>query len=88
MPKMLPISDKREWYAPKDVENVYGISRESLFRIMQDAKEKGMPIKTAVLDFKNGSTTTRKRPFIRIQKKSLDAYLEAHMEEECLTEQG
>lgn len=80
MPRLLPISEKREWYSPKDVEMVYGISRTTLFRVMKDAEEKDMPIKTAVLDFRNGSTTTRKRPFIRIQKKSLDAYLEAHME--------
>ena len=45
MPKLLPISEKREWYSPKDVEAVYGISRTTLFRIMKDAEEKGMPIK-------------------------------------------
>lgn len=80
MPKLLPISDKREWYSPKDVEAVYGISRTTLFRVMKDAEEKGMPIKTAVLHFRNGVVNSRKRPFIRIQKKSLDAYLEAHFE--------
>lgn len=78
MPKRLQITDQREWYCPKDIEDVYGISRESLRRIMEDAKEQDMPIKTAVLKFRNGSTTTRKRPFVRIQKKSLEAYLEAH----------
>lgn len=45
---------------------------------MKDAEEKGMPIKTAVLNFRNGVRKSRKRPFIRIQKKSLDEYLEAH----------
>ena len=49
MPKLLPISEKREWYSPKDVEAVYGISRTTLFRLMKDAEEKGMPIKTACL---------------------------------------
>lgn len=78
MPKLLPISEKREWYSPKDVEAVYGISRTTLFRIMKDAEEKGMPIKTAVLNFRNGVRNSRRRPFIRIQKKSLDEYLEAH----------
>lgn len=57
---------------------MYGISRESLRRIMEDAKEQDMPIKTTVLKFRNGSMTTRKRPFVRIQKKSLEAYLEAN----------
>lgn len=80
MPKLLPISDKREWYSPKDVEVVYGFSRTTLFRLMKDAEEKGLPIKTAVLNFRNGAVDSRKRPFIRIQKKSLDAYLEAHFE--------
>lgn len=78
MPKRLQITDRREWYCPKDIEDVYGISRESLRRIMDDAKEIGMPIKTTVLKFRNGSMTIRKRPFIRIQKKSLEEYLEAH----------
>lgn len=78
MPKRLRISDKREWFCPKDVEEVYGFSRTTLFRLMKDAEEKGMPIKTAVLDFRNGARNSRKRPFIRIQKKSLDEYLEAH----------
>lgn len=45
---------------------------------MKDAEEKGMPIKTAVLNFRNGVRNSRRRPFIRIQKKSLDEYLEAH----------
>ncbi|MCD8063644.1 hypothetical protein [Akkermansia sp.] len=45
---------------------------------MDDAKEIGMPIKTTVLKFRNGSMTIRKRPFIRIQKKSLEEYLDAH----------
>lgn len=80
MPKMLKLSDKREWFATKDVEEVYGFSRTTLFRIMMDAEEKGMPIKTAVLHFRNGVVDSRKRPFIRIQKKSLDAYLEAHFQ--------
>lgn len=79
MPRRLNITDKREWFCPKDVEEVYGISRESLLQMMRDAEEIGMPIKTAVLGFRNGSMTTRKRPFIRIQKRSLDAYLEAHV---------
>lgn len=34
---------------------MYGISRESLRRIMEDAKEQDMPIKTTVLKFRNGS---------------------------------
>ena len=80
MPKMLPISEKLEWFSPKDVEAVYGISRTTLFRVMKDAEEKGMPIKTAVLEFRNGVRNSRRRPFIRIQKKSLDAYLEAHFQ--------
>lgn len=79
MPKRLPITDRREWYSPKDVEEVYGICRESLRQIMIDAEKIGLPIKTTVLKFRNGSMTTRKRPFVRIQKKSLEAYLEAHV---------
>lgn len=80
MPKLLPLSDKREWYSPKDVEEVYGISRTTLFRVMKDAEEKGRPIRTAVLEFRNGVQNSRKRPFIRIQKRSLDEYLEAHFQ--------
>lgn len=64
MPKLLPLSDKREWYSPKDVEAVYGISRTTLFRMMKDAEEKGRPIRTAVLEFRNGVQNSRKRPFI------------------------
>lgn len=46
--------------------------------MMKDAEEKGAPIKTAVLDFQNRSKTTRKQPFVRINKKSLDDYMNAH----------
>lgn len=46
--------------------------------MMKDAEEKGAPIKTAVLDFQNRSNTTRRQPFIRVNKKSLDEYMNAH----------
>lgn len=69
MPKLLPISEKREWYSPKDVEAVYGISRTTLFRLMKDAEEKGMPIKTAVLDFRNGARNSRRRPLSESRRR-------------------
>lgn len=78
MGKRLKLTDKREWLAVKDVEDIYGISRWSLWRMMKDAEEKGAPIKTAVLDFQNRSNTTRRQPFIRVNKKSLDEYMNAH----------
>lgn len=80
MSKRLPLNDKRKWYSPKDIEDVYGFSRKTLELIRRDAAEEGMPLKVSRLTFRNGSATTRKRPCIRISRKSLEAYLEAHLE--------
>ena len=82
MSQRLQPTERREWYSPKDVEEVYGISRKSLERIRKDACAEGKPIKVSRLPFQNGSSTMRKRPFIRISRKSLDEYLNSHTEQE------
>lgn len=83
MSARLEPTEKREWYSPRDVEEIYGISRKTLERIRKDARERGIPLRITKLTFSNGSKTTRKRPCIRICKKSLDEYLEMHAEQGC-----
>lgn len=80
MPQILKIAPEREWLSPKDVEHVYGMSRNTLLRVLADAAENGQPIESAVLRFRHNAGHTRKRPFVRIRKASLDAYLAAHFE--------
>lgn len=79
MPKLLPVTPEREWLAVKDVENLYGISRSTLANIFREAEAEGRPVEVSVLRFLT-TQTSRKRPFIRIRKASLDAYLAAHCE--------
>lgn len=78
MSRRLIISGRREWFSPKDIEDVYGVSRTTLWRILKDAQEKGLRIDVTELDFRNGAAGSRKRPFIRISKESFDRYLLAH----------
>lgn len=78
MSRRLPLSEKREWFSPRDIEEIYGLSRKSLELIRKDAEEKCIPLEVSEMRFKNGSKTDRRRPFIRISRKSLEAYLEAH----------
>ncbi|OLA87878.1 MAG: hypothetical protein BHW66_12835 [Akkermansia sp. 54_46] len=82
MSRRLQPTERREWYSTKDVEEVYGISRKTLERIRKNAKDEGKPIKVSRLPFQNGSETTRRRPFIRISKKSLDEYMNSHAEQD------
>ena len=82
MSRRLQPTERREWYSTKDVEEVYGISHKTLERIRKNAKDEGKPIKVSRLPFQNGSETTRRRPFIRISKKSLDEYMNSHAEQD------
>lgn len=76
--RRLSLTEKREWYRPLDIEEVYGISRKTLEWIRKDAKEKGMPLEVSNMMFANGSKTGRKRPFILISRKSLEEYIAAY----------
>lgn len=76
--RRLSLTEKREWYRPLDIEEVYGISRKTLERIRKDAKEKGMPLEVSNMMFANGAKTGRKRPFILISRKSLEEYIAAY----------
>lgn len=69
----------QQWFSPADVQAIYGFSRQSLWRILKDARINGKEIKVAVMEFMNGSSEGKRNPFIRIERKSLDAYLEAHV---------
>ena len=69
---------KREWYSPRDIEEIYGLSRKTLELIRHDAKKKGIPLEVSEMAFKNGSKSDRRRPFIRISRKSIEVYLQAH----------
>ncbi|WP_141675845.1 hypothetical protein [Akkermansia glycaniphila] len=69
----------QQWFSPADVRDIYGFSRQSLWRMLKDAKGSGQEIKVAVMEFMNGAAEGRRNPFIRIERKSLDAYLAAHV---------
>ncbi len=79
MSRRLALTDKREWYSPRDIEEIYGLSRKSLEWIRKDAASKNIPLKVSEMTFRNGSKTERKRPFVRISRKSLEIYFEAHL---------
>ena len=68
-----------EWVSPVDIERIYGFSQESLRKILRDAEWKGEPIKTMRLPFKNGSQAMRCPRRYQVERKSLNAYLEAHL---------
>lgn len=76
--RRLSLSEKREWYSPRDIEEIYGLSRKTLELIRHDAKKKGIPLEVSEMAFKNGSKSDRRRPFIRISRKSIEVYLQAH----------
>lgn len=75
MSKSLPLDIEREWYSLRDIREIFRISRESITAIFMDASEKGIPIRISVMDFENHPLLKRQRPFIRIERKSLLAYL-------------
>ncbi len=75
MSKSLPLSVEREWYSLRDIREIFRVSREAITAIFKDADEKGVPIRVTVLDFSNHPVLKRERPFIRVEKKSLMAYL-------------
>lgn len=80
MPRRLQPTDRREWYSPKDVEEVYGISRKTLERIRKRASAEGMPLKISRLPTGNHADAGSSRPCLRISRKSLDAYMDSHVE--------
>lgn len=79
MPKLLPVTPEREWLSPRDVENIYGFSRFSLRNILREAEAEGTPIEVSVLRFLR-TQVSKKHPFIRIRKASLERYLADHYE--------
>lgn len=80
----MPPEEKRnsswmEWLSPADVERIYGFSQESLKKILKDAEWKEAPIRTIKLPFANGSRAAGCPRRYRVERKSLNAYLEAHL---------
>lgn len=69
-----PITDKTEWISPADFREIYGASRNTLLRILMDAREKGIGIRVAHPPFRSGAEGSRRRPFVRINKSDMDAY--------------
>lgn len=80
MPRRLRPTDRREWYSVKDVEEVYGISRRTLERIRQRASAEGRPLKISRLPTGNHAAAGSSRPCLRISRKSLDAYMDSHVD--------
>lgn len=68
-----------EWVSPCDVKKIYGFSQESLRKILRDAEWKGEPIRTMRLPFANGSRTTGCPRRYQVERRSLNAYLKAHL---------
>lgn len=68
-----------EWLSPGDVEMIYGFSQESLRKILRDAEWKETPIRTMRLPFKNRSQVTGCPQRYQVERRSLNAYLEAHL---------
>lgn len=75
MSNSLPLDVEREWYSLRDMREIFRISREAITAIFMDASKKGIPIRISVMDFENHPILKRKRPLIRIERKSLMAYL-------------
>ncbi|OCA02720.1 hypothetical protein AC781_08765 [Akkermansia glycaniphila] len=69
---------RREWMTCAEVMLVYGFSRYTVRKIVKDSKEKNIEVQVAILSFHHGTPSQRTRPFILINKRSLDAYLAAH----------
>lgn len=68
-----------EWISLTDIEQIYGFSRESLRKMLKDAEWKGSPIRTMKLTFKNGYQAANDSRCYRVERRSLNAYLERHM---------
>lgn len=75
MGRSLPLSVNREWYSLHDIQEVFRISRKIISEILVDANERGIPIRIAVLDFRSHPLMDRERPFVRVERQSLMAYL-------------
>lgn len=73
--------EKREWYSPSEIEMIYGFSRRTLGRILKEAEAQGRPVKVYRLKLGASEKCSRKRPCVRICRKSLDEYLEARSRE-------
>lgn len=84
---------KREWITCSEIMQVYGFSRYTVRKIVKDSHESNIEVKVAILSFHHGTKSQRTRPFILINKKSLDEYLTAHCEaggheDACFTQQA
>lgn len=71
---------RREWITCSEVMLIYGFSRYTVRKIVKDSQEKSIEVKVAILSFHHGTPSQRTRPFILINKRSLDSYLAAHCE--------
>lgn len=60
------------------LKNAYKFIRKTLEWVHKDASQKGMPLEVREMSFANGSKTNRRRPFIRIFRRSLEVYLKNH----------
>lgn len=74
--------EKQEWYSLSELAVIYGVSRRTLGRILKEAENQGKPVRLYnMTNPENEANSSRRRPCIRINRKSLDEYLEARSRE-------
>ena len=77
-----PGIEKQEWYSLSELAVIYGVSRRTLGRILKEAENQGKPVRLYnMTNPENEANSSRRRPCIRINRKSLDEYLEARSRE-------
>lgn len=73
---------KQEWYSLSELEVIYGVSRRTLGRILKEAEKQGRPVRFYDMTKpEKGGNCSRRRPCVRINRKSLDEYLEVRFKE-------
>ncbi len=72
------LPEGREWVSPSEAEMIYGFSRRTLGRVLKEAEAQGRPVRVIRLRFRNGAdlAASRRRPCIRINRVSLEEYLD------------